>query len=246
MTREGHTKMQTRKLAFTAVALSISMISLSGCGVTTEAQTPPSSIETETTAIKEEPKVTFHNIELKPYNGEDVVILNNNEPFFTADDYSEFVFESYTELDSLGRCGKAYANIGIEIMPKTEKPDEISIEPSGWKDTEHELYTKLSLIDYNLSGEKTNTKNVITGTKHLNDLMLEYVNKVEKYVKETENHVLYRVTPIFEDNNLVANGVVVEAYSVEDSGKAIKLCVYLYNTQPGVTIDYATGNSYQQ
>lgn len=176
------------------------------------------------------------------------IIINGNEPAFPESDYTKESFESYSELDSLGRCGSAYANIGRDIMP-TEKRGKIGmIKPSGWQTKKYDsvdgkyLYNRCHLIGYQLSGENANEKNLITGTRYLNvDGMLPYENKVADYVKETGNHVLYRVTPVYKGDNLLADGVVLEAASVENSD--IRINVYLYNEQPGITIDHATGES---
>lgn len=184
------------------------------------------------------------------YSGEDYIVLNNNVPNFPEADLTTTSFEEYSPLDSLGRCGVAYANVGTDIMP-TEKRESISsVKPSGWQSIKYDivegkyLYNRSHLIGYQLTAENANDRNLITGTRYFNaTLMLPYENMVADYIKETNNHVLYRVTPVFEGNNLVATGVQMEAKSVEDNGEGIEFNVFVYNVQPGITIDYATGNS---
>lgn len=188
--------------------------------------------------------------DIPEYSGEDYIILNNNVPNFSESDLTTTSFEEYSPLDSLGRCGVAYANIGTDIMP-TEKRESISsVKPSGWQSVKYDivegkyLYNRSHLIGYQLTAENANDRNLITGTRYFNaTLMLPYENMVADYIKETNNHVLYRVTPVFEGNNLVATGVQMEAKSVEDNGEGIEFNVFVYNVQPGITIDYATGNS---
>lgn len=184
------------------------------------------------------------------YSGQPYVIINDNEPYFDKDDLTTQTFEKYSSLDSLGRCGVAYANIGEETMP-TEKRGNIGmIKPSGWQIKKYDfidgkyLYNRCHLIGYQLSGENANEKNLITGTRYMNtEGMLPFENEVADYVKDTGNHVLYRVTPIFEEDNLVADGVLMEAMSVEDRGLDIEFNVFVYNVQPHVKIDYQTGKS---
>lgn len=186
------------------------------------------------------------------YSNSPYVVLNDNKPEFTEEELETSPFESYSELDSLGRCGVAMANIGLELMPKSDEERESisSVEPTGWINKEYEivdggyLYNRCHLIGYQLTAENANEKNLITGTRYMNtEGMLPFENEIADYIKETRNHVLYRVTPIFEDNNLVASGVKLEAQSIEDSGEGICFNVYCYNVQPGITIDYATGES---
>ena len=184
------------------------------------------------------------------YSGQPYVIINDNEPYFDKDDLTTQAFEKYSSLDSLGRCGVAYANIGEETMP-TEKRGNIGmIKPSGWQIKKYDfidgkyLYNRCHLIGYQLSGENANEKNLITGTRYMNtEGMLPFENEVADYVKDTGNHVLYRVTPVFEGNHLVADGVLMEAMSVEDRGLDIEFNVFVYNVQPHVKIDYQTGKS---
>ena len=188
--------------------------------------------------------------EIPEYSGIPYVEINGNMPLFTENDYSTEVFESYSELDSLGRCGVCFANIGIELMPTEERGEIGQIKPSGWQLVKYDfvdgkyLYNRCHVIGYQLSGENANEKNLITGTRYMNvQGMLPFENMIAEYVKNTGNHVLYRVTPVFEGNNLVASGVQMEAKSVEDDGAGVCFHVYVYNCQPGVTIDYANGMS---
>lgn len=184
------------------------------------------------------------------YTDKEYIIINNNEPYFTEKDYTLKSFEKYSDLDLLGRCGVAYANVGIDTMPTIERGSIGTIKPTGWHTIKYDivngkyLYNRCHLIGYQLTGENDNEKNLITCTRQMNiGTMLEYENKVVDYVKKTNNHVLYRVTPVFKDSNLLATGVEIEAYSVEDNGKGIKFNVFIYNVQEGIEIDYTTGDS---
>ena len=185
------------------------------------------------------------------YNGYAYIEINNNRPFFEKEEISTEAFEIYSDLDTYGRCGTAYANVCQELMPTEERGEIGMIRPSGWHTVKYPeviedlyLYNRCHLLGYQLTGENANEKNLITGTRYMNiDGMLPFENEVAEYVHETNNHVLYRVTPIFEGNNLVADGVLMEAYSVEDSGKGVQFCVFVYNVQPGIEIDYKTGDS---
>ncbi len=184
------------------------------------------------------------------YTDQAYVAVNDNQPYFSEYDLTGQSDEFYSELDGLGRCGTACARVGVDLMP-TEKRESISqVKPSGWQNAKYDnvdgkyLYNRCHLIGFQLSGENANEKNLITGTRYLNvDGMLPFENMIADYVKETENHVMYRVTPVFEGDNLVASGVLLEAQSVEDQGEDLQFCVYVYNVQPGITIDYATGAS---
>lgn len=184
------------------------------------------------------------------YSNTNYVVLNNNEPNFTESDYTTDSFERYSELDSLGRAKVAYANIGVDLMPTEERGSIGQVKPSGWHLVKYDivngkyLYNRCHLIGFQLTGENANEKNLITCTRQMNTVgMLEFENKVANYIKSTNNHVLYRVTPIYKDDNLLASGVVMEAYSVEDSGEGIKFNVFVYNVQDGIDIDYKTGDS---
>lgn len=189
--------------------------------------------------------------DIPEFSGSPYVAINDNQPSFTEDDYTTDAFEEYTELDYLGRCGVTYACIGVEIMPTEKRGDIGMVKPTGWVTSKYDfvdgryLYNRCHLIGHQLTGENANTSNLITGTRYMNTQgMLPFENMIADYVKETDNHVLYRVTPIFEGENLVANGVQMEAWSVEDDGDGICFNVYCYNVQPGVQIDYATGKNW--
>lgn len=194
---------------------------------------------------------SFSADDIPAYSGTGAYIeINNNVPYFNEADYTTIAFEDYSSLDSLGRCGVAYVNVCQEIMPTEERGSIGQVKPSGWHTIKYDcvdgkyLYNRCHLIGYQLSAENANTENLITGTRYLNvDGMLPFENMVADYVKETYNHVLYRVTPVFDGDNLVATGVLMEALSVEDKGDGICFNVFCYNVQPGVTIEYATGDS---
>ena len=197
-------------------------------------------------------KESYEVSNIPNYSGKDYIILNNNEPNFEDLANTTKTFEVYSELDSLGRCGAAYANIGKDLMPTTAREKISMIRPSGFKTTRYDiiidgkyLYNRCHLIAYQLTAEGANEKNLITCTRHMNaDVMTEFELLVGNYIRRTNNHVLYRVTPVFDGNNLVAKGVQMEAKSVEDNGKSIKFNVFVYNVQPGIEIDYKTGNSW--
>lgn len=194
---------------------------------------------------------TSYSIDNVPlYKGEEYITINNNIPYFEESDYSTTSYESYSNLDSLGRCGVAKANIGSDLMPTEERGSIGMVQPSGWHTVKYDivsgkyLYNRCHLIGYQLTGENANEKNLITCTRQVNvGVMLEFENKVADYIKNTNHHVLYRVTPYFEGNNLLASGVQMEAYSVEDNGLGVQFNVYIYNVQDGITIDYLTGES---
>ena len=190
--------------------------------------------------------------QVESFSGSPYIVVNGNEPYFTDEEKANVsAFEAYSDLDALGRCGVAYANICKELMPTEERGEIGGIKPSGWHTVNYHdyidgnyLYNRCHLIGYQLSGENANEKNLITGTRYMNvQGMLPFEDKVANYVEGTNNHVLYRVTPIFEGDNLVASGVLMEAYSVEDQGAGVMFNVYCYNVQPGIVIDYATGDS---
>lgn len=184
------------------------------------------------------------------YSGKPYVSINNNIPFFEEADLKTNSYEKYSDLDSLNRCGVVIANIGKDLMP-TEERDAIGVvKPTGWQTVKYNgidgnyLYNRCHLIGFQLTGENANKKNLITGTRYMNvEGMLPFENMVAEYIEETNNHVLYRVTPIFNGDNLLASGVLIEAKSVEDNGKGIQFNVYCYNVQPGIEIDYQTGES---
>ena len=181
------------------------------------------------------------------------VVINDNKPEFEEKYFTTQCFESYSNLDSLGRCGVAFANVGIDTMPTEERGAIGSVKPSGWQTVKYDfvdgkyLYNRCHLVGYQLTAENANRENLITGTRYLNvQGMLPFENEVANYIKETKNHVLYRVTPIFEGEDLVAKGVQMEAESVEDRGDGVEFNVYVYNNQPGVEINYKTGESKQK
>lgn len=188
--------------------------------------------------------------EISDYDSNDYIIINDNKPFFNVEDYENTSFEKYGKLDRLGRCSEAIANIGRDLMP-TEKRGSIGmIKPTGWHTVKYDivdgkyLYNRCHLIGYQLTGENANPNNLITCTRYMNTgIMLDYENKVAEYIKKTANHVLYRVTPIYDEDNLIAKGVLMEAKSIEDNGKEIQFNIFIYNIQPGITIDYKTGES---
>ncbi len=186
------------------------------------------------------------------YSDSPYSVVNGNVPYFTEDDLTTDSYEYYSPLDSLGRCGPAMASIGQDLMPTESRGSISEVKPTGWHSEMYDivdggyLYNRCHLIAYELTGENANEKNLITGTRYFNVTgMLPFENMVADYIKETGNHVLYRVTPVFEGDNLVAAGVLMEAMSVEDEGEDILFNVFCYNVQPGITIDYATGESSQ-
>lgn len=230
-----------RKLAiiFLPVLLALSL-GLSGCAA-------EESIKPVTISVSKAEDILQ---KIPAYQDAAYVTVNDNVPFFTESEFTTEPFESYSDLDSLGRCGVAYANVCKEIMPTEERGSIGMVKPSGWHTVKYSgidgnyLYNRCHLIGYQLSGENANEKNLITGTRYLNvQGMLPFENQVADYVKRTGNHVLYRSTPLFEGNDLVARGVLLEAASVEDQGKGLQFNVFCYNVQPGVTIQYADGTS---
>ncbi len=188
--------------------------------------------------------------DIPEFSGEPYVVIHGNEPEFPEKDKKKDSFETYGELDSLGRCTQAYANIGVDLMPKGDRGSINGVKPTGWSSVKYKivegryLYNRCHLIGYQLTGENANRENLITGTRYLNiEGMLPFENMVAEYIEETENHVLYRVTPVFEGDELVARGVQMEALSVEDDGEGVCFNIYAYNCQPGIAIDYETGDS---
>lgn len=215
----------------------------------------PDSYETEAApTIENLPEYDLESAqtleEIPEFTDAAYVAVNGNVPFFLPEEYTTESYEYYSDLDELGRCGVTMACIGVDIMPTEDRGDIGSVKPTGWHSVKYDivdgkyLYNRCHLIGFQLAGENANKKNLITGTRYLNiEGMLPFENLVADYVKETENHVLYRVTPLFDEDNLVAHGVLMEGYSVEDDGEGVCFCVYAYNAQPGITIDYATGES---
>ena len=199
---------------------------------------------------RQEPVAVGTLAEIPAFSGEPYVVLNDNEPDFTEEDMVAQSYEYYSDLDEDGKCGVVEASVGQDIMPTEERGSIGQVKPTGWQTVKYDnvdgkyLYNRCHLIGFQLTGENANEKNLITGTRYMNvDGMLPFENMVADYVKETGNHVVYRVTPIYEGDNLVASGVQIEAKSVEDDGEGICFNVYVYNVQPGIDIDYATGHS---
>lgn len=189
--------------------------------------------------------------EISEYSGEAFAVVNDNMPVFSSEELTTEAYESYSSLDSLGRCGVAIASCGRELMPTSERGDISYVYPSGWEQEYYEfidgsyLYNRCHLLGWQLTGEDANERNLITGTRYMNtEGMLPFENMIADYIKETDNHVAYRVTPIFDGYNLVASGVQLEGYSVEDNGEGICFNVYCYNVQPDISIDYSTGESF--
>lgn len=211
-----------------------------------QGQQTESSAPTEITTAS-----SFSLSDVPAYSGKAYISVNGNVPYFTAAELTTTSFETYSDLDTLGRCGVTYACIGQDLMPTKERGSIGMVKPTGWHTVRYDdlvdgkyLYNRCHLIGYQLTGENANTQNLITGTRYLNiEGMLPFENMVADYIQETNNLVLYRVTPIFEGNNLLANGVLMEGYSVEDKGAGVSYCVFAYNVQPGIEIDYATGES---
>jgi len=237
-------KLKSKKI-ITLWTLVLSLLLLTSCESISN-----SGSTTETVSDKVNETITLEN--LPEFSDQPYVELNGNQPEFTEDELKPDSYEFYSELDELGRCGVAEACIGTDIMP-TEKRGAIGqVKPSGWHTIKYDvidglyLYNRCHLIGYQLAGENANRKNLITGTRYLNVTgMLPFEDLVADYVKETDSHVMYRVTPIFEGDNLVASGVQMEGKSVEDGGEDICFNVYVYNNQPGISIDYATGESWK-
>ena len=206
-------------------------------------------------SFKDESVVSSKSIsvsDIPEYSNSAYIKIDNNIPSFKDSEMTTKSFEKYSELDNLGRCSVAYACVGKDIMPAEKRGTIGSVKPSGWHTVKYDcidgkyLYNRCHLIGYQLTGENANIKNLITGTRYLNvEGMLPFENMVADYVKETDNHVLYRVTPIFERDNLLVSGVQMEAKSVEDNGDGISFNVYCYNVQPDIVIDYKTGESWK-
>lgn len=200
--------------------------------------------------LEEQPTYSASIQQIPDFSGEPYVVINGNQPEFSQAEITDRSFEYYADLDSLNRCGAALACIGQDIMPTQERGSIGQVKPSGWQTVKYDfvdgkyLYNRCHLIGYQLTGENANERNLITGTRYMNvEGMLPFENMVADYVKETGNHVMYRVTPVFEGEELVARGVQMEGWSVEDQGEGICFNVYVYNNQPGVIIDYTDGTS---
>ena len=187
------------------------------------------------------------------YEGTAYTVVDDNQPGFTQEYLTTDSYETYGSLDALGRCTAAVACIGPDLMPTGDRESIQDVTPTGWEQNAYDfvdggyLYNRCHLIGYQLTGENDNEQNLITGTRYLNvEGMLPFENMVADYIQETGNHVLYRVTPVFEGTDLLAQGVQMEAYSVEDDGDGICFNVFCYNVQPGVEIDYATGENWAE
>lgn len=241
-----------KKLRLLVGALLLSVV-MTGCSVakSVSKEDIKEAVNSVVNIVKGTNSSSYDMSSIPEFNGKDAyVVLNNNNPNFTKEDMTTKSFEKYSKLDNLGRCGVAFANVGKDIMPTEERGAIGQVKPSGWQTIKYDivdgkyLYNRCHLIGYQLTGENANKENLITGTRYLNiDGMLDFENDIADYVKKTGNHVLYRVTPIYQGNDLVCRGVQMEALSVEDNGKGIKFNVFAYNAQPGVEIDYSTGKS---
>ena len=217
----------------------------------TQSSSSSKSNQTSTTIQTSPVKVELSKaFEIPRYEGKDYIVINNDIPYFMQSELTAKAYETYSPLDSLGRCGVCTACIGKELMPTEERGSIGMIKPSGWQLSKYDffdgkyLFNRCHLIGYQLTGENANERNLITGTRYMNiGRMLDLENMTASYIRRTGNHVLYRVTPCFEGNNLVATGVLMEAYSIEDSGKGVKFCNFVFNIQPNVSINYADGTN---
>ncbi len=244
---------QSRLKGGLILAFSVILALLTSCEAllptTTTTVTTTTTTTSHTTTIKPSLE-TFSYDDVPAYSSSPYVIINDNEPFFTKEDLTTEAFEEYSDLDSLGRCGTAFANICIELMPTAPREEIYMVRPSGWQAISYpdlvdggSLYNRSHLIAFQLAGENANKYNLITGTRYMNTNMIPFENMVADMVKDSKIHVLYRVTPIFVDKELICRGVLMEAMSVEDKGESILYNVFLYNVQPGIIIDYSNGNS---
>ena len=232
------TMKKSRRTVFLAIWTLVLLLCTAGCA------------QTKDLAALTADQASYTLSDVPEYSGEPYVTLNENQPDFSEEDLTETSFEAYSEQDALGRCQSAWANIGQDLMPTGERGKIGHIKPTGWHTVKYDsvdgkyLYNRYHLIGFQLTAENANEKNLITGTRYMNvEGMLPFENMVADYIKETGFHVLYRVTPVFEGDDLLAKGVQMEAYSVEDQGEGICFHVFVYNVQPGIFIDYATGES---
>lgn len=239
-------KKQWKRRAFSAAVILASVFSLQDNGISGIRIVYQNIVE----ALNPLYKIDLASV--PEYSGSPYVEINGNMPDFTSEDLTVSSFETYSSLDFLGRCGVAYANLSGELMPESERESIQSVTPTGWENNAYDiveneyLYNRCHLIGYQLSGENANENNLITGTRYMNvEGMLPFENEVAEYLEYSGNHVLYRVTPIFEGTNLVASGVEMEAMSVEDNGAGVCFHVYVYNVQPGIEIDYETGENWR-
>ncbi len=249
--RKNHYRNRSRKGKFYLFVVVIIWISIVAA---LYAMVPQFARGIDHTFFQEEQIESVSLDEIPEYDGQPYVIIDNNIPEFSGEDMVTRGFEKYSDLDFLGRCGVAYANVGQDTMPAEKRGDISDVYPSGWENEEYDfiadggyVYNRCHLIGYQLAGENDNEKNLITGTRYMNvEGMLPFEDEVAEYVKETDNHVLMRVTPIYEGTSLVASGVQMEARSVEDDGDGVQFNVYCYNVQPGVEIDYSTGYNHAE
>ena len=232
------TMKKSRRTVFLAIWTLVLLLCTAGCA------------QTKDLAALTADQASYTLSDVPEYSGEPYVTLNENQPDFSEEDLTETSFEAYSEQDALGRCQSAWANIGQDLMPTGERGKIGHIKPTGWHTVKYDsvdgkyLYNRCHLIGFQLTAENANEKNLITGTRYMNvEGMLPFENMVADYIKETGFHVLYRVTPVFEGDDLLAKGVQMEAYSVEDQGEGICFHLFVYNVQPGIFIDYATGES---
>lgn len=236
--------MKTRNKLLAFLSLLFAVLFLASCEIEIidDGSTPPLSDASG--------NASFDYSTVPDYSGTPYYTVNGGIPYFSQDEITVSDYEQYGELDCLGRCTTAVSCVGVSLMPTEERGNIGSIKPSGWHTVKYDcvsgkyLYNRCHLIGYQLTGENANERNLITGTRYLNiEGMLPFENMVADYIKETKNHVMYRVTPIFVGEELLSRGVLMEAYSVEDSGEGICFNVFVYNVQPSVAIDYATGES---
>lgn len=238
--------MKTKRFLAIIALILVAVLSLSSCDAL------PDFLGSIFTPENNAPAYVNNLDDIPEFSGDSYVIVNNNVPFFEEGEIVNEAYEFYSELDTLGRCGYAMACLSQELMPKEgeERGDINSVTPSGWNQAKYDivesgwLYNRSHLIGWQLTAENANRKNLITGTRFMNSPgMLYYENEVADYIKETNYHVMYRVTPIYKGTNLVASGVLMEAWSVEDNGDGVCFNVYVYNNQPGIRINYADGSS---
>lgn len=241
------------KQLFISIVTALSILSMPACAGKadqTEEHTKTANEKQETVPVSGTQQSDISMETIPEYDGEPYVVIDNNEPDFTEEELQPEAYEAYGTLDELGRCSTAEASIGEELMPTEKRGNIGQVKPTGWHTVKYDtvdgkyLYNRCHLIGYQLTAENANEENLITGTRYMNtEGMLPFENMVADYIKETGNHVMYRVTPVFEGENLVASGVQMEAESVEDKGADLSFNVYVYNVQPGVEIDYQTGES---
>ena len=256
---------QNSKIFVVSLCIAITVLALLFCSDNSKkpnseqnSSTRSTSVDNLSTTEQTQPTTNASNdlpfelSDIPRYSGVPFCEVNNNKPYFQSDELITDSFRQFSELDSLGRCGIAFACIGTDSLPTEERGAIGMIKPSGWHTVRYDdliedkyLYNRCHLIAFELSGENANPQNLITGTRYMNvEGMLPFENRVHDYVENSNNHVIYRVTPVFEGNNLVANGVLMEGYSVEDSGTGICFNVFCYNVQPSIEIDYADGTSW--